>query len=92
MTARKLLTQLWILGVNLKTDGVNIQVEAPSGVVTPEIRNALIKHKKELIRLLCPFKAPVVLGPNGEDPMNYKWDSVAGGWAYKKDWWRKPLN
>ena len=35
-----------------------------------------------------PFEMPVVFGPYGEDPLNYRRNIETGEWEYAPDWWR----
>jgi hypothetical protein len=59
MTATTILTDLQASGVSFGVVAPGrLRVEAPLGVVTPEVRTALIKHKAEIVKLLsrrCPF-------------------------------------
>jgi hypothetical protein len=53
VTATAILTQLQALGVNLSVVVPNrLRVEAPVGVVTPELRTAMLEHKEMIISVL----------------------------------------
>lgn len=52
MTARDLLEELGERDVRLEAEGLVLHVDAPTGVATDELRAALRKHKRDLIRLL----------------------------------------
>lgn len=53
MTAESLLSVLWSCnGAAVSFNGDRLRVEAPRGVLTPAIREALAAHKADLIRLL----------------------------------------
>jgi len=52
MSAHGLLTELRARGVALSTADGRLHVEAPRGIVTPQLRAALTMHKAELLRLL----------------------------------------
>ncbi|WP_449417843.1 non-ribosomal peptide synthetase [Phormidium nigroviride] len=52
MNLHLLLNTLSSQGVKLSTDGSSLEIDAPKGAITPELRNSLIDHKAELILLL----------------------------------------
>jgi len=52
MTPAALLTELRNLGAEVAVVGGRIRVEAPTGVLSTEIRTAVALHKAELLRLL----------------------------------------
>jgi hypothetical protein len=53
MTPERLLLALWARhGATVSINGDRLRVEAPRGVLTPPIREALATHKLELLRLL----------------------------------------
>jgi len=52
LTARDLLEELGERDVRLEAEGLVLHVDAPTGVATDELRAALRKHKRDLIRLL----------------------------------------
>jgi hypothetical protein len=52
MTASTLLSELQALGAKLGVAGDQIRIEAPRGVVSPELLAELRAHKPELIELL----------------------------------------
>jgi tubulysin polyketide synthase-like protein len=52
MTASTLLADLRARGIKLSVSGERLNVDAPRGAVTPDLRTALVEHKADLIRLL----------------------------------------
>lgn len=54
MTAEAILERLRSLGASVSLAGDKLRVEAPAGVLTPDLKAALIEHKAELVRLLRP--------------------------------------
>jgi pyochelin synthetase len=52
-----LLSDLTARGVRLQVNGDRLRVEAPTGVLTPEVRETLTEHKAELLQLLDPTGA-----------------------------------
>ena len=52
MTAATLITNLRKAGVQLYREGARLIVEAPPGVVTPEIRLELSRSKQELLKAI----------------------------------------
>lgn len=52
MDLHLLLTTLSNNGVKLAADGESLDVDAPKGVITPELRRSLVEHKAEIIQLL----------------------------------------
>jgi len=65
MTApTELLADLKRRGVILEAIGDRLRVDAPAGMLTPELRQALVVHKAELLELLAPAgnPAPTVTG------------------------------
>ncbi|MHC5743584.1 MAG: thioester reductase domain-containing protein [Nostoc sp.] len=52
MNLNALLAELSDRGVKLLVDGEQLRIQAPKGVITPDLRNALANNKVELIRLL----------------------------------------
>ena len=61
MTAHELLTTLHDLEVRLVANGDRLQVDAPVGVVTPELRAAIAARKTELVALLAERQPPYEL-------------------------------
>src|SRR6185295_513069 len=59
MTANELIAQLQEKGVDLKSSGDRLVIDAPKGTITPEVRNALAEHKAELLVILSRPAAPV---------------------------------
>jgi hypothetical protein len=62
MTPDTLAVQLDALGVRLSVQGERLRVEAPAGVLTSELRQAIARHKVDLMALLS--------GPNEIDEFN----------------------
>ncbi|AUS99569.1 hypothetical protein CLI64_03735 [Nostoc sp. CENA543] len=52
MNLHTLLTDLSHRGVKLSANGNSLDIDAPKGVITPELRDSLAKHKAELLKLL----------------------------------------
>ncbi|MCV3216658.1 amino acid adenylation domain-containing protein [Plectonema radiosum NIES-515] len=52
MNLHSLLTDLSHRGVKLSANGNSLDIDAPKGVITPELRDSLAKHKAELLTLL----------------------------------------
>lgn len=61
MTAHELLLTCRQAGIVLAADGDNIDVDAPKGVLTPELRSELARHKPALVALLAPVTEFVTL-------------------------------
>ena len=59
MTAYNLLSELRQAGVVVKVSGTDrLVVDAPKGALTPDLRNALAAHKKELLAILTVTEKP----------------------------------
>lgn len=52
MDLHSLLTTLSNQGVKLSTNGTSLEIDAPKGTITPELRNSLAEHKTEILTLL----------------------------------------
>lgn len=52
MNARILLTRLRALDAGLETEGGRLQIDAPAGVITNELKASLAENKEALIELL----------------------------------------
>ena len=52
MDLYSLLTTLSNEGVKLSANGGSLEIDAPKGVITPELRNSLAEHKTEILKLL----------------------------------------
>jgi hypothetical protein len=52
MTPDALLEDLRARGVELSAQGNRLRVEAPAGLLTPELRQALVTYKPALLKLL----------------------------------------
>src|SRR5215510_3765263 len=52
MTPRELLVQLREKGVELKSNGDRLVIDAPKGAITPDMRDALAANKAELLKIL----------------------------------------
>lgn len=52
MNAEQLLAELRTLRIAVEPRGSTLHLEAPPGVLTPELRNALAAQKAELLALL----------------------------------------
>jgi len=89
MTAQAILDRLRSFGVCLSVAGDKLRVEAPAGVLTPELRQELIEHKAALLALLRPYSPPVILGSRGEDPLDFRCDPLTGEWFHEPGWWQE---
>jgi hypothetical protein len=70
MTAIELLTEVRQRGIRMTAQGGRLCLDAPSGAVTPELREALITLKEELLRLLIQPSTAVARGSEPESPVN----------------------
>jgi len=61
VTADEVLTACCQAGIVLTVDGDALEVDAPAGVLTPELRDALTRLKPALLVLLAPPRAFVTL-------------------------------
>lgn len=52
MTARTVFDRLYCLGASVSVVEDKLRVEAPAGVLTPDLKTALIEYKAALIALL----------------------------------------
>jgi hypothetical protein len=52
MTPRELLVQLREKGVEIKSNGDRLVIDAPKGAITPDLRDALAANKAELLKIL----------------------------------------
>jgi hypothetical protein len=52
VNATTLLTNLLDRGIRLSASGERLNVDAPKGAMTPDLRAALVEHKAGLLRLL----------------------------------------
>ncbi len=90
MTAKAVLKHLRSFGARVSVVGDRIHVEAPVGILTPDLKAALAENKPALLKLLRPFSAPVVLGSDGEDPLDYRFNPLTGAWTNEPNWWTHP--
>ena len=63
MTLLGLLVELKRLNVKLSLAGDKLRLEAPAGVLTPELKEALRQHKAALIALLSGQPVEVLFWP-----------------------------
>ena len=54
MTGAKLLDDLRSKGVRLTVEGEHVALDAPQGVLTEDLRQAIRQHRQELLALLAP--------------------------------------
>src|SRR5215470_295158 len=52
MSPRELLVQLREKGVEVRSNGDRLIIDAPKGAITPDLRDALAANKAELLRIL----------------------------------------
>lgn len=57
ISKEQLLLELHRLGVQLRSDGEQLFIQAPRGTVTADLREALKEHKESLLAALCPVAA-----------------------------------
>lgn len=101
MTPTALLDHLRALGVEVCAEGDKLRYRAPAGVLTDDLRQAIREHKEELLELLRPATppagctvrfvgpSPVILGPHGEDPIDFRFDVDKQAWVHEAGWWRE---
>lgn len=53
MDLNLLLATLSGQGVKLSASGSSLEIDAPKGVITSELKNSLLEHKAEILELLC---------------------------------------
>jgi len=63
MTPAELLAKLERLNVKVSLAGDKLRLEAPAGVLTPELKEALRQHKAALIALLSGRPVEMVFWP-----------------------------
>jgi hypothetical protein len=75
MTVVELLTDLLAQGVRVEAIGDRLRIDAPCGMLTPEMRDTLGRYKVELLRMLRPpselhfaLTDSPVLGEPAEEP------------------------
>ena len=68
MNAPSLLAQLRQSDAQLWLEGDHLRINAPKGVLTPELQTALTEHKADIIALLRAAPAPIVPVPRVGDP------------------------
>ena len=89
--AEVILKYLHSLGAIMSVEADRLRIDAPTGVLTPEVKAALIENKSEIIGLLQVFTPPVIREPNGEDPLDYRFDLLTGEWRHEPDWCKNPV-
>ncbi|MBU4532294.1 MAG: hypothetical protein KJ650_01405 [Firmicutes bacterium] len=52
MTPAELITELELRNIKVSLAGDKLRLEAPAGVLTPALKEAIAKHKPELIAIL----------------------------------------
>jgi hypothetical protein len=57
MSVSELVVELRRRGVKLAPEGTSLQVEAPDGALTDDLRAALVEHKQELLAYLNRYRA-----------------------------------
>ncbi|MBD2128008.1 amino acid adenylation domain-containing protein [Microcoleus sp. FACHB-1] len=55
MDLHLLLTNLSNKGIKISVNGDSLLVDAPKGVMTPEVRDSLTEHKAEILLMLCQY-------------------------------------
>lgn len=80
MSVTRLINELQLLGVQLTPDDDHLQVEAPSGSLTEEMRAALVEHKAEILANRKRFKlvktqvADAIRKYDQASPGKYEWE------------------
>src|SRR6476659_5767811 len=76
MSPRELLVQLREKGVEIKSNGDRLLIDAPKGAITPDVRDALAANKAELLKILNtpppverPAAPPVIEKPAPPKPV-----------------------
>lgn len=94
MTSEALLAELEQLNVKISLAGDKLHVDAPAGVLTPELKQELAKHKPELMALLrprneilFPYPLPQTLGLGDVDPRDFRFDVKKQKWVWSPGWW-----
>jgi hypothetical protein len=64
MSVAELLTTIRAAGIQLEARGDRLHVDAPRGVLTPHLRDALARHKSELLTVLSPSRGFMTLMPD----------------------------
>lgn len=62
--------------------------ESPSRTPAPEARPTPPFPPAYTVRFVGP--SPVILGPHGEDPLDFRRDPLTGAWRHDPGWWRGP--
>jgi len=77
MPLMALLIALRAGGARIDVDGGFVDVDAPPGILTPEICSAIAKHKKALMNLPRPYLTPEgELRSPSQAPPQYHWQSM----------------
>ena len=101
MTAAEVLDALMKAGCRIAVEGNSLRVRGP---LTDDLRQAIREHKAVLLELLRPATrlppagcavrfvgpSPVILGPRGEDPIDFRFDVDKQAWVHDPSWWRRP--
>ena len=74
-------------GCLITIEGDSLRVQGP---LTDDLRQATRQNKPALLTLLRAFTPPVILEPNGEDPLDYRLAPLTGEWRHEPDWWKNP--
>src|SRR5215510_11865907 len=75
MTPRELLVQLREKGVELRSNGDRLIIDAPKGAITPDLRDALAANKAALLQILNTplpgkkFSPPSIEKPTAPEPV-----------------------
>ena len=86
MTPLELLADLDAQGVRLTAHGDRLAFDAPSGVVTPDLRGLLKAHKPELLAILAAPVAPERPETHADRELT-RFEGVAVPWRHG---WRDP--
>jgi hypothetical protein len=81
MTSLELLTTLRNLGVMLTPWVDRLRVDAPAGMLTDELRDALRTHKTALLDLVEAFEERVSIAEYGGSLSRAEAERLAGRWV-----------
>jgi hypothetical protein len=65
------ITELRERGVILSRNGDRLHVDAPKGVVTPELREMLVRYKVDLLDVLTTMRIPATAADRAETPKTF---------------------
>ncbi len=63
MTTIELIEKLHGLGVEVQAIGDRLKIDAPAGIVTPELKSVIVERKPEILEILATFRAGSIVRP-----------------------------